>query len=328
MKMVRFLVATLEFNQKYEVLKQTNDQPGGDVGYVESSSLFARTDDAKSLVEFVLASSSNNVDLVVEIKGSDINADEKQNWAVWVNDKVIGNVPVSESPQELRFPLPPRILRASENVVSVGAAPSKYLPTDSDSGRDIVPEILSVGLWQSNRPAEPMKLTLDHMYELREAGDGVGLIKSGFSHEEADFVWIDGLLGELEFVGEFSGKRLEVALTVGGRSREGDQRTQTVMLVLNGTAIGRFPVGDALETVRVDVPETIIFWGPVVAQLRLQYADPVVGAPGSPPDNRLLGLRVSGFGIFEKKALPPRRSNLVRRILRRVRREIGALTKE
>ena len=321
-------VATLGFNQKYEVVKQTNYQLDGYNGYADSSSLVARTDDAKSLVEFVLAGSSGNVDLVVEVKGSDVKTDDKQNWAVWVNDNVIGNIPVSKLPQEVRFPLPPRTLRASKNSVSVGAAPSKFPPMDSESGPDIVPEILSVGLWQSNRAAEPMQLALDHMYELRESGDGVGLIKSGFSHEEADFVWIDGLLGELEFMGEFSGKRLEVALTVGGRSREGDQRTQTVMLVLNGTAIGRFPVGDALETVRVDVPESIIFWGPVSAQLRLQYADPVVGAPGSPPDNRLLGLRVSGFGIFEKKALPPRRSNLVRRILRRVRREIGALTKE
>ncbi|NHO34402.1 glycosyltransferase family protein [Acetobacter fallax] len=180
----------------------------------------------------------------------------------------------------------------------------------------------------ADRGREAVCIRLDHMYSLNAGGDGLDLLRDGFSHPEHEFIWIDGKRGSFTFIVPSDKEALDIALVMGGRNRETDNALQECTLFVNDQKIETFTVKEELALYSVRLPS--IESGAARFSLELDHAEPVTSTQGAILDPRKLGLRLAKIGVMKAgagqeivSAVKPRTDavtaskSLIRRLLKR-----------
>lgn len=153
------------------------------------------------------------------------------------------------------------------------------------------------------------RLESARIYSTAEGGDGVAMLASGFSRQEAEFTWIDGKIAVLKFSlpSDIEPRDYSLVLVVGGRkSQTGDEQECTIFI--NGErAVEAMIVSEGAS--RIVIP--LKHFGRLRARdairlrLTLRHASRVFGDDGAILDPRRLGLWVGGVGIEKSSPTTP-----------------------
>jgi hypothetical protein len=145
------------------------------------------------------------------------------------------------------------------------------------------------------------RLQPNHLYELRDGGDGLAFLREGFSQPETQFVWVDGLTARLEFEFLPSKAEQELVFSLGGRRAQQTGAVQLCTVVINDQVmLDQAPIEEGRTDLRISLPlagETQPTKMRVT--LRLHHAEQVTNSEGKVLDPRHLGLRMFTMGVFD-----------------------------
>lgn len=145
------------------------------------------------------------------------------------------------------------------------------------------------------------RLHPNHLYQLRDGGDGLAFMRDGFFQPEAQFVWIDGQTARLEFELPPSNADRELVLSVGGRRARDTGAIQLCTVVVDDQVLlDQAPVEEGKTELRAPLPVAAGTQPTKMrVTLRLHHAEQVTNAEGAVLDPRHLGLQVYGIGVFD-----------------------------
>jgi hypothetical protein len=298
----------LQFNHLYEL------RDGGDglslmrSGFSHPESQFTWIDGRTAKLEFELAPSTSERELVLVVGGRKArDTGDDQRCTVIVNDEVVlDQVVVAEGRTELRAPLP-SAAGAQRGKMRLTLSLGHAEQVTNSEGQVIDPrylgmQVAAIGVF----PADDLdQIQLNHLYELRDGGDGLSLMRGGFSHPEPQFTWIDGRTAKLEFELAPSNSERELVLVVGGRSARDTGEDQRCTVTVNDKVLlDQVVVVEGRSELRAPLPSaTGAQLSKVRVTLNLNHAEQVTNSKGQVIDPRYLGMQVAAIGVF----YPPNR---------------------
>jgi hypothetical protein len=146
-------------------------------------------------------------------------------------------------------------------------------------------------------PERQLKVEVERSYAFKIGGGGLAFVWSGFSVPEADFMWIDGCTGVLQFEQGNWGKGYDLVLTVAARPTPG-RDDQVCTIEVGGRLHGPFRIGAAEQ--RLVLPLTEPTDSTTFTIIQLAYAEQVRDASGKVIDPRHLGMRVLQMAISKR----------------------------
>ena len=146
-------------------------------------------------------------------------------------------------------------------------------------------------------------LKLGRTYAMRKEGDGLALLKEGFSVAEDTGIWIEGREATIAFdVADVDKpQRAEIVLIAFGRMANADGAFQNCSVIVNDQVAGQIVLGPQPAEFRIPVPATTDLHAGTMVKLRLRHAEQVVDNMGKLVDDRRLGLHLVSFAV---KAAP------------------------
>lgn len=152
------------------------------------------------------------------------------------------------------------------------------------------------------------RLFLDDMVDVREGGEGLKFLGTGFSKPEERAVWIDGLSGTLRFrLGDAQSAdldNLQLVVTLAGRASQITGRAQHCTISVNGVSLGYYALNPEPTPIVVDLPVGVARADFLRVRLVADHAEQVQSETGAVIDPRELGIFVSGFGVMRAAAAP------------------------
>lgn len=146
------------------------------------------------------------------------------------------------------------------------------------------------------------QVTLGTLFHTRSSANGLSLLKSGFSHPENEFVWIDGVCAEISFLitSDDCAHSLELFVDVVSRSSSGGIK-QRLELTWNGVDLGAAETTEGQGSYRFPVSKGILSAGVVSLKFQLAHAEIVDSGSRDAADPRRLGLALRGLRL-ERRA--------------------------
>lgn len=164
---------------------------------------------------------------------------------------------------------------------------------------------LSATLQQHNTTMTPLstqatpallEIKPGHLYNLAIDGDGLPLLREGFSHPEREFIWLDGIMGTLTFTVASDDRPLELVLTAGGRSDSAASPPRCAILI-GDVELASFEVPEEMTEFRFPCEIGTAKTARTV-RLSLDRAEAVSTSNGTVLDPRKLGMRIGKFGVM------------------------------
>ncbi len=150
------------------------------------------------------------------------------------------------------------------------------------------------------------RIFLDEMMDVRAGSAALQYLDTGFSHPEAEGIWIDGGVGTLRLRIANAGKPedLQIALTLAGRPAQADNRPQHATVAVNGMTLGYFQLSERPTSITVQLPLGLAAAEVLQVRIMADHAEPVRNAEGAITDPRRLGIVLTGLGIFRSARVP------------------------
>ncbi len=197
-----------------------------------------------------------------------------------------------------------RILDVTTELPAPFFSETQQKETIRDTVRGRLEWLTLVSTLRQLRPTAPVvtkmsALTLGRTYAMRKQGDGLALLKDGFSVAEDTGIWIEGGEGTIAFdiADVDKPQRAEIVLFALGRMANADGAFQCCSVIVNNQVAGQILLGPQPAQFRIQVPATTDLHSGTTVKLRLRHAEQVVDNAGKLVDDRRLGLHLISFAL-------------------------------
>ena len=145
-------------------------------------------------------------------------------------------------------------------------------------------------------------IVLGVMMDVRQNGNGLAYLTSGFSTPETDFVWADGQTASFAFdianPAGFDIHDIDLAIRLSGRYSRGSGRPQHCAVLVNGVLVAYAEIPEADTLFEFRLPKGLLSRGTIHCQIVADHAEQVVDSTGHVIDGRRLGFRISRLGLM------------------------------
>lgn len=262
----------------------------------------------RGVIEFSLprgaAAVAEDYDIVLSLAGRrSVETGRLQHCTFTLNNVSVAYTALAEHFTEVRIRIPLNALH-NTNVFRLEIAPDHAEQVVDSNGRVTDTRHLSlllesITICRSDAGRVP-SIQPDEKRYCVEGDPVVRAMFVGFYAPEGSHTWIAGTHAVLKFRVTEAMTHPVMRLTVAGRSSQ-DGESQKLFVAVGDRDAGEFAVSESLEMVEIACTPAEIANQVISVTLRARHAEPVVDEYGNLLDNRLLGVSIRDFGIFESK---------------------------
>ncbi len=260
----------------------------------------------RGVLEFSLprgaASVAEDHDIVLSLAGRrSLVTGRLQHCTYIINNVAVAYTALAESFEDIRIRIPLNALR-NTNVFRLEIVPDHAEQVVDENGRVTDPRHLSLLLRSvtvtKNAAGRVAVLKPNQMRECVEGDMIVRTMTSGFYSPESNMTWMSGTNAQMQFrVGDPVTSPV-IRMKVAARAAH-DGEAQRLWLRVGDREAGEFVVTHESQIISVACKPDEINHHTVVLTLTARHAEPVVDEYGNLLDNRLLGISLNEFGIFD-----------------------------
>lgn len=265
----------------------------------------------RGVIEFSLprgaASVAEDHDIVLSLAGRrSLVTGRLQHCTYIINNVAVAYTALAESFTEIRIRVPLNALR-NTNVFRLELVPDHAEQVVDENGRVTDARHLSL-LLQSitvtkNAAGRVPVLKLNDMRECVEGDMIVRTMVSGFYSPESNMTWMSGTNAQMQFCIDGAVINPVIRLKVAARPAH-DGEAQKLWVRVGEREAGEFTISHESQTVSVTCTPDEISNQTVTLTLTARHAEPVVDEYGNLLDNRLLGISLNEFGVFDDGKAP------------------------
>lgn len=261
----------------------------------------------RGIIDFALqGAGEEELDVALVMLGRRSASGREQHCTIIVNGMSCAYLPIPEAITEVKVRIPRNLIHSSSEF-RIELLPDHVEPANSEAGvndpRHLAIALHAFGVMPQAKVPLPI-LQPDMLHGCGVRGAGFDALVRGFYEAEPDLTWMAGTSAAIRFRLSRLLRRPVLRMGLWGRrSSEGDR--QIVRLMLNKQRLPDIVLEDRQDIVDIALDEAAPIGSQYNLEVRLLHAETAKDGNGRLIDGRLLGMAVTGIGVFEEDPLEP-----------------------
>ncbi|PZU10314.1 MAG: hypothetical protein DI605_06985 [Sphingomonas sp.] len=256
----------------------------------------------RGVINFELATdiAAEDPEIALTMSGRrSLETGRQQHCTFLINGMSCAYLPVPEELSTVRLRIPRNLLTASR-AIRLEIVPDHLEPVSPDAGlndsRELAVALIAFGVMPQASVELPV-LQPNKMHDAGEGGSGSEALVRGFYEPEPGLTWMAGTSASIRFRVSQTVIRPVLRLGLWGRCSEEGER-QIMRFSLNKQRLDDLILEDRQNVIDVSLGTLAPIGAQYNLEIRLRHAEIAEDKNGNLLDGRLLGLAVTGIGVF------------------------------